>query len=93
MGNRLPILRLSKDGALASLNPRASESEDYMRARVSKHPEFVADDDGTLLLIKRQQPIRDGDVAGRWSVDQLFVSRCAMPVLLELKRTVQEAAK
>ena len=64
-----------------------------MQAPVSKPPEIVAPDDSDLLLIKREQAIGDGYFAGRWSVDQLFVSRRAMPVVLELKRTVQEAAK
>ena len=88
MANRSSIFSLSKDGALASLNPRAPESENYMQAPVYKHPEIVAEDDGDLLLIKREQAIGDGDVAGRWSVDHLFGTRGAVPVLVELKRAV-----
>ena len=93
MGNRPLILTLSKDGALASLNPRAPESENYMQAPVSKPPEIVADDDGDLLLIKREQAIGDGYFAGRWSVDHLFVTRGAVPVFVEVKRSVQKAAE
>ena len=78
---------------MALLKPRVPESEDYMQALVSKHPEIVADDDGDLLLTKREQAIGDGDVAGHWSVDHLFVTRGAVPVFVELKRAVHEAAE
>ena len=81
------------NGAMASLNPRATESEDYTQALVSKLPEIVAVDDGDLLLIKREQAPGDGDVAGRWSIDHLFVTRGAVPVFVEVKRSVQKAAE
>ena len=88
MANRPSIFTLSKDGALSSLKPGVPESEDYMQSLVAKHPEIIVDDDGDLLLIKREQSIGDGDVAGRWSVDHLFVTRNAVSVLVELKRAV-----
>lgn len=88
MSTRPSIFTLSRKGELSSLKPGEPQNEDYMQALVAKHPEIIADDDGELLLIKREQLIGDGDSASRWSVDHLFVTRKAMPVLVELKRAV-----
>lgn len=58
-----------------------------MQQLVAKYPELIADHDGRLLLIRREHPIADReDGGGRWSVDHLFVTRGAVPVLVELKR-------
>ncbi|WP_051531086.1 hypothetical protein [Sphingomonas sp. URHD0057] len=58
-----------------------------MQALVAAHPEVIADRDGNLLLIKREQPIADQvEGSGRWSLDHLFVTRTGIPVLVELKR-------
>lgn len=60
-----------------------------MQGLVAAHPELIADDEGPLLLIRREQPITDReDGAGRWSLDHLFVTRTGVPVLVELKRAV-----
>ena len=60
-----------------------------MQALVGAHPELIADQDGPLLLIRREQPIVDRqDGSGRWSLDHLFVTRGGVPVLVELKRAV-----
>lgn len=60
-----------------------------MQALVARHPELITDGDGDLLLIRREQAIADNeDGVGRWSLDHLFVSRNAVPVLVELKRAV-----
>lgn len=88
MSTRPSIFTLSRKGELSSLKPGEPQNEDYMQALVAKHPEIIADDDGELLLIKREQLIGDGDSSSRWSVDHLFVTRKAMPVLVELKRAV-----
>lgn len=61
-----------------------------MQALASKHPEIIMDDVRGLLLVKREQAIGDGDVAGRRSLDQFFVTRRAVPALIELKRAFQE---
>jgi len=80
---------LVKDGELARMRPAAPASENLMQALVARHPEVIADGDGGLLLVRREQPIADAaDGAGRWSVDHLFVTREAVPVLVELKRAV-----
>ncbi len=60
-----------------------------MQSLVANYPELIGDADGSLLLVRREQPIADAaDAAGRWSLDHLFVTRSARPVLVELKRAV-----
>ena len=42
-----------------------------------------------MLLIRREQPIPDReDGGGQWAIDHLFVTRSAVPVLVELNRAV-----
>jgi len=76
------------NGQLTAMKPSAPESEDVMQLLVADYPEIIADDDGDLLLIKREQPIGDGEGDGRWSLDHLFVTQEGVPVLVELKRAV-----
>ena len=59
-----------------------------MQRLVAEYPEIIADRDGALLLVKREQPIGDGEGDGRWSLDHLFVTSEGVPVLVELKRAV-----
>jgi hypothetical protein len=71
------------------MRPSAPRSEDHMQRLVADHPELIADQDGALLLIRREQPIGDSeDSEGRWSLDHLFVTRNGVPVLVELKRAI-----
>jgi len=80
---------VEESGALRRMTPSAPESEDKMQALVARYPELISDGDGDLLLIRREQSIADSeDGGGRWSVDHLFVTREAVPVLVELKRAV-----
>lgn len=76
------------NGQLTAMKPSAPESEDVMQLLVADYPEIISDDDGALLLIKREQPIGDGEGNGRWSLDHLFVTQEGVPVLVELKRAV-----
>lgn len=77
------------DGKLTAMIPAAPESEDTMQKLIADHPEIITDQDGKLLLIRREQPISDKeDSGGRWSLDHLFVTRDGIPVLVELKRAV-----
>lgn len=81
------IFLVDADGNLARMRPGAPASEDRMQMLIAQHPELIADGDGDLLLIRREQPIADEpDGAGRWSVDHLFVTRDGVPVLVEVKR-------
>lgn len=81
------LYMVDSQGALTRLAPSAPVSEDEMQLLVAKYPELISDGDGDLLLIQREQSIADSvEGAGRWSVDHLFVTREAVPVLVELKR-------
>lgn len=71
---------------LRRMVPSAPESEDRMQILVAKYPELITDGSGALLLIAREAGIGDGEVSSRWSLDHLFVSQDAVPVLVELKR-------
>jgi hypothetical protein len=76
-------------GGLRRMTPSAPENEDRMQTLVARYPELITDGDGDLLLIRREQPVADhGEGSGRWSLDHLFVTREAVPVLVELKRAV-----
>ena len=75
-------------GALTAMKPAAPGNEDEMQELIARHPEVIADEDGPLLLIRREQPIADGEADGRWSLDHLFVTRDGVPVLVEVKRAV-----
>lgn len=85
--NRSTIYTVA-DGTLTAMAPAAPENEDTMQRLVADHPEIITDEDGELLLIRREQPIGDGEAGSRWSLDHLFVTRSAIPVLVELKRAV-----
>lgn len=81
------IYLVDGDG-LRRMSPSAPENEDRMQQLVAQYPELISDGDGDLLLIQREQRIGDGVSDGRWSIDHLFVTRGAVPVLVELKRAV-----
>lgn len=68
--------------------PAAPGDEDEMQGLIADHPEVIADEDGALLLVRREQPIADGEADARWSLDHLFVNREGVPVLVEVKRAV-----
>lgn len=83
------LYMVDADGELRRMTPSAPENEDRMQELVARYPELITDGDGDLLLIKREQAIADSETSGgRWSVDHLFVTRDAVPVLVELKRAV-----
>ncbi|WP_140986935.1 hypothetical protein [Asticcacaulis tiandongensis] len=83
------IYMVDAKGGLKRMMPSAPETEDHMQALIARYPELITDGDGDLLLIRREQCISDRDNrSGRWSVDHLFVTRDAVPVLVELKRAV-----
>ena len=83
------IYTVDNAGTLTAMRPAEPRSEDFMQKLVAAHPELIADQDGALLLIRREQPIADREEgSGRWSLDHLFVTRGGVPVLVELKRAV-----
>src|SRR5262249_50328294 len=83
------IYIVDANGDLQRMTPSAPKNEDTMQSLVARHPELITDGDGDLLLIQRELSISDGEEnGGRWSLDHLFVTRDAIPVLVELKRAV-----
>lgn len=81
------IFLVDADGELARMKPAIPASEMKVQELIARYPELIADEDGELLLIRREQPIADDhDKGGRWSLDHLFVTRNAVPVLVEVKR-------
>ena len=87
--SRTIIYTVDPAGTLTAMRPSEPRSEDFMQQLVAAHPELIADQDGALLLIRREQPISDREEGGgRWSIDHLFVTRSGIPVLVELKRAV-----
>jgi hypothetical protein len=83
------IYTVDAAGKLTAMRPSEPRSEDYMQTLVATYPEFIVDQDGALLLIRREQPIGDREESSeRWSLDHLFVTRSGIPVLVELKRAV-----
>lgn len=78
---------LVQGSSLAKMRQGAPASEDEMQRLVAQHPDLITGDDEGLLLIRREQRIADSvDGLGRWSLDHLFVTPGAVPVLVELKR-------
>ena len=87
--SRTVIYTIDPAGTLTAMQPSEPRNEDFMQKLVAAHPELIADQDGALLLIRREQPITDREEGGgRWSLDHLFVTRSGVPVLVELKRAV-----
>lgn len=83
------IFTVDPSGTLTAMRPSEPRNEDFMQQLVALHPELIADQDGELLLIRREQPIADAEGSGgRWSLDHLFVTRTGIPVLVEIKRAV-----
>ncbi len=83
------VLYMVDQDGLRRMTPSAPASEDHMQDLVARYPELITDGDGDLLLIRREQPISDSaESFGRWSLDHLFVTQDAVPVLVELKRAV-----
>ena len=81
------VFLVDGNNGLTRMRPSAPSSEDKMQDLVARYPELIGDTDGDLLLIRREQPVGDSlDSSGRWSLDHLFVTRNAVPVLVELKR-------
>lgn len=74
-------------GRLIPMSPAAPPDEDELQALIADHPDVVGETEGELLFIAREPGIPDADrAASRWAIDHLFVTRAAVPVLLEVKR-------
>lgn len=80
------IIYMVEGDSLRRMLPSAPENEDRMQVLVAQYPELITDGSGDLLLIARERSIGDGETSARWSLDHLFVTQDAVPVLVELKR-------
>lgn len=74
---------------LTAMAPSAPPDEDRLQTMIESHPALVGRGDGALLLVAREQGVADNPETGaRWSLDHLFVTTEAVPVLVEVKRAV-----
>jgi hypothetical protein len=84
---RRPIFTEDASGNLIAMRPAAPPTEDVFQELIAKFPEIVSETDGELLLVRREIGVPDAEEASdRWSLDHLFVSKNAVPVLIEVKR-------
>ncbi|MFN3213779.1 MAG: hypothetical protein ACE37M_11785 [Henriciella sp.] len=84
---RLPIFTETADGQLVPMRPSAPPDEDSLQELIGRFPEIISGDGEPLLLVQREQSVPDTlEGSARWSLDHLFVSRGAVPVLVEVKR-------
>lgn len=81
------IYQIAGDGTLTRMTPGQPASESEIQEMIANHPEMVTGSDDSLLLIQRECAIADKTDGGwRWSLDHLFVTRDARPVLVEVKQ-------
>lgn len=81
------IYQVGADNSLTRMKPGQPANEDEIQRMIADHPEMVAGSDEPLLLIERECAISDKvEGSGRWSLDHLFVTRDARPVLVEVKQ-------
>lgn len=74
---------------LIPMTPSQPPNEDQLQDMIARHSDLVGREAGELLLVQREQGVADSlDGAARWSLDHLFVTRDAIPVLIEVKRAV-----
>jgi len=86
---KMPMYLVKPNADLVPMKPSAPATEDELQALIARHPELIGDSDGALLLIEREVGIPGtADAAPRWSIDHLYVTRQAVPVLVEVKRAV-----
>lgn len=75
------------EGSLVPMRPAAPATEEDLQDIIAKFPDVISGEEGDLILVSREQGVpgsQDGN--DRWSLDHLFVSRDAIPVLVEVKR-------
>ena len=85
---RLPVFT-EHNGELVRMRPSAPRTEDSLQELIARYPAIISGEDDDLLLIRREAGVPDAvDGTGRWSLDHLFVTRDAIPVLVEVKRAV-----
>lgn len=85
----LPVFYVGAEGDLVRMNLSAPPSEATMQELIARYPELISNHLSRLLLIRREYGVPDDhSTGGRWSIDHLFVTADAVPVLTEVKRAV-----
>jgi len=76
-----------KAGKLLEMSLAQPRQEDVLQKLIERHPELISLDEENLLLVQRELGAVGAETAGeRWSLDHLFVTSSAVPVLVEVKR-------
>ena len=89
MTEKTPLFLVNPNADLVQMRPSAPGTEDELQDLIARYPALIGDSDGALLLVEREHGVPDAvDGAARWSIDHLFVTRQATPVLVEVKRAV-----
>ena len=87
MAPNRPVFTEDEPGQLVAMRPSAPPDENALEELIACYPEIVAEAEGELLLVRRQQGVPDTKGGfNRWALDVLFVTREAIPVLIEVKR-------
>lgn len=78
---------IGEGGKLTAMRRSEPKAEDDLQTLIAEYCELIGRNPEELLLVRREQAISDSeDSPGRWSLDHLFVTRDAIPVLVEVKR-------
>ena len=84
---RRPVFVEDDEGNWVAMKPAAPPDEETLEELIEHNPEIVAEKDGELLLVRRQKGVPDTEGgSNRWALDLLFVTREAVPVLIEVKQ-------
>lgn len=79
---------VKSDSDLVELRPAAPGSEAELQLLIANYPRLIGvGESEQMLLVKREQSVPgEEEGGGRWSIDHLFVTQDAVPVLVEVKR-------
>ena len=94
----MPGIYLRKGTTFIPMRETPYKAEELLQKLVADHPEMLAGDDAEgsqrWLLIERETSVaEEGDSAGRWSLDHLFVDPDGIPTLVEVKRREDPRAR
>ena len=77
---------VDNSGTVTRMRPGAPLLEADIQGLIARHPDMIGQE-GDLLSVCQEASIADSEGgSGRWSLDNLFVTKSAVPVLVECKR-------
>lgn len=83
------IFQQSETGEIEPLQLNPPDRENKLQELISRHPQLISLEDEELLLVRREIGASGTEAHGqRWSLDHLFITPTAIPVLVEVKRAV-----